>query len=264
MVAPIIGFLGVGTISTAVVHALCSPHGGDHRIVLSPRSEARSRELAEGYSQVARLGSNQEVIDSADIIVLGMRPQQLDEALDGLSFRRDQVIASFIAGSPPSQIQPLVTPAKRVAQLIPLPAIELARGPLLICPAVPEVVSAFGGLGDVIVVEDEAEIRVFSVASAIMSTYYEMQNTVIDWMRSRGIAEEVAAEYILSELEGLAAVGRGTPGAQRGDLPAEHQTKGGLNERVREHLTQAGVFTRLRDALDEVYDNANLRKAQGN
>lgn len=254
----ILGFLGVGTVSTAVIHALCASRE-DLRIVLSPRSAARSEELAVQYPQCTRLGSNQEVIDAADIVVLAMRPQQMDAALEGLSFRRDQVIASFIAGSPPSQIQDLVSPARAIAQLIPLPAIEHRRGPLLICPGIPEVVEVFDGLGDVIVIDDETSIRAFSVASAFMSTYYEIQNTVVDWMIARGIDEATAARYVTSELDGLATVGRATSLAELHDLPAEHQTKGGLNERVRDHMLAAGAFTALRDALDDVYDNARLR-----
>ncbi len=212
--------------------------------------------------QCARLGSNQEVVDAADIVVLSMRPQQMDEALAGLSFRKDQVIASFIAGSPPSVIADLVSPAKRIAQLIPLPAIEYGRGPLLICPKIPEVIEVFGSLGDVIVIDDETQIRVFSVASAFMSTYYQMQNTIIDWMTTRGVGESTAASYVLSELEGLATVGKATPVGRLVDLPAEHQTKGGLNERVRDHMASAGAFAALRAALDDVYDNARLRSPQ--
>ena len=92
-----------------------------------------------------------------------------------------------------------------------------------------------------------------------MSTYYEIQNTVVDWMIARGIDEATAARYVTSELDGLATVGRATSLAELHDLPAEHQTKGGLNERVRDHMLAAGAFTALRDALDDVYDNARLR-----
>lgn len=261
---PIIGFLGVGTLSTAVIRALCSREGDSSRIVLSPRSAARSEELAVTYPQCARLGSNQEVVDASDVVVLAMRPQQMDEALTGLSFKRDQVIASFIAGSPPSHIRELVSPARKVAQLIPLPAIELHRGPLLVCPDIPEVLSIFDGLGDLIVIEDESMIRAFSVGSAFMSTYYEQQNTLIDWMVSRGIDRETAALYVRSELDGLAAVGREATPDKLDDLPAEHQTRGGLNERVRDHMIAAGAFTALREALDDVYDNAVLRAPEAN
>jgi len=258
-----IGFLGVGTISEAVVRAMCARPGRADRILLSPRSAERSQSLAEEFDQCVVMETNQEVIDHSDIVVLGMRPQQLDEAVAALEFRHDQVIASFIAGTPPSGLAPLVAPAATICQLIPLPPITLHRGPLVVCPGVPEVLAAFDGLGDLIVLDDEARIRVLSCASAIMSTYFELQNHVIDWITDHGIDEAIASRYIRSELDGLAAVGQVTPDSQRRDLPGDFQTKGGLNERVRAVLLDQGWFDALPGELTEIYDNAVLRTPGG-
>lgn len=254
-----IGFLGVGTISEAMVRAMAESDGAFDRLLLSPRSAARSERLAAEFAQCERLDSNQAVIDASDIVVLGMRPQQVDEALADLIFRDDHVIASLIAGTPPSGIAPLVSPATRVCQLIPLPAIALRRGPLVISPPLPEVVTVMAGLGEVIALEDESLIRSLSCASAFMSTYYEMQNALIDWIAAQGIDETTASRYIRAELDGLAAVGWATPDADRAELPLEHQTRGGLNERVRARLLEVGWFDDLVGAIDDVYRAARLR-----
>ena len=119
--------------------AMAEREGAADALLLSPRSAERSERLADEFAQCERLDSNQAVIDASEIVVLGMRPQQVDEALADLRFRSDQVVASLIAGTPPSGIAPLVTPATRVCQLIPLPAISLRRGPLVISPPLPEV-----------------------------------------------------------------------------------------------------------------------------
>ena len=254
-----IGFIGVGTISEAVVRAMCTRPGAPSDIVLSPRSPERSLSLAAEFPQCRRLASNQDVVDASDILVLGMRPQQMDEALDGLTFRSDQIVASFIAGTPPSGLAPLVAPASRICQVIPLPPVALHRGPLVICPGIPEALDAFTGLGDLIVLDDESRIRVLSCASAIMSTYFELQNRVIDWIVAHDIDEATASRYVRSELDGLAAVGQVTPDARRNDLPGEFQTKGGLNERVRAGLLERAWFDALPEELTEIYDNAVLR-----
>lgn len=254
-----IGFVGVGTISEAMVRAMATQGQDADRILLSPRSEDRSARLASEFPRCVRMGSNQEVIDGSDIVVLGMRPQQFDEAMTGLTFREDQIVASLIAGTPPSGIAPLCAPASRVCQLIPLPAIALRRGPLVISPPIPEVVDALNGLGEIITLEDESLIRTLSCASAFMSTYYEMQNALIDWVAAQGIDAPTASRYIRAELDGLAAVGLATSDADRPDLPAEHQTKGGLNERVRQQLLEAGWFDELTGAIDAIYRAARLR-----
>ncbi|MEK9735844.1 MAG: NAD(P)-binding domain-containing protein [Candidatus Nanopelagicales bacterium] len=253
------GILGVGTIAEAVVRAMCARPGQSDEFILSPRSEARSKRLAQEFGNCRRADSNQEVIDGSDIVVLAMRPQDLDEALEGLTFRQDQIVASFIAALPPSQVAELTAPAIRTCQVIPLPAIAIHRGPLVISPGIPEVVEVFDGLGDVIVLDDETKIRVLSCASAIMSTYYEAQNRVIDWIIDQGVAPQTASLYIRSELEGLASVGKAVSEDQRAELPAEHQTPGGLNERVRAGLLAAGWFDALVGQVDGIYRNAVLR-----
>ncbi len=255
-----IGFLGVGTISEAMVRAMVTLGKAAPRIHLSPRSEERSIRLANEFAACDRLASNQDVINASDIVVLGMRPQQLDAALEGLAFRGSQIIASLIAGTPPSGIAPLVAPAERVCQLIPLPAIALGRGPLVISPPIPEVAAVLEGLGEIVSLEDESRVRVMSCASAFMSTYYEMQNRLIDWIESQGIDESTASRYVRAELDGLAAVGWATPDSSRRELPREHQTRGGLNERVRSRLMDAGWFDTLVGAVDDVYRTADLRR----
>ena len=92
-----------------------------------------------------------------------------------------------------------------------------------------------------------------------MSTYYEMQNTLIAWIVEQGIDEETASRYVRAELDGLAAVGLATRDAERLALPMEHQTKGGLNERVRAQLLASGWFGTLIDAIDSTYRGARLR-----
>jgi len=258
-----IGFLGVGTVSTAVIHAMSARPGDHYTLFLSPRSADTTQELAATYPHCMRLESNQAVIDASDMVVISMRPQQMDAALKGLVFRSDQVIASFIAAMPPSQMAPLVAPATRIAQLVPLPPIALHKGPLLICPSIPEVMAAFAGLGDIVVLEDETKIRVISCASAVMSTYYEMQNSIIAWAVERGLDRSISALYVRSLLEGLAVAGRHADEADLDALPAEHQTKGGLNERVRAGLMADDWFEHLRRQLDDIYDNAVLRTPDG-
>jgi pyrroline-5-carboxylate reductase len=254
-----IGFLGVGTISAAVIHAMSARREVCCTLYLSPRSAGATEALAATYPHCIRLESNQAVIDASDIVVVSMRPQQVDEALEGLVFRPDQVIASFVAAMPPSRMAPLVAPATRIAQLVPLPPIALHKGPLLICPAIPEVMEAFAGLGDIVVLEDETKIRIVSCVSAVMSTYYEMQNSIIDWAVGRGLDRSVSTLYVRSLLEGLAVAGRHAEEVDLDALPALHQTRGGLNERVRAGLLADDWFGRLNRQLDDIYDNAVLR-----
>ncbi|ODN68371.1 hypothetical protein [Methylobrevis pamukkalensis] len=114
----------------------------------------------------------------------------------------------------------------------------------------------FGGLGDLIVVDTESDLHAIGIASAMMSTHYELQNRMIAWLEARGMAPEAAAAYVRSMFEGLAAVAIETGRAGEAVVPAHHETKGGLNEYGRLHLTGIGWFDEIARALDGIAAHA--------
>jgi pyrroline-5-carboxylate reductase len=243
-----IGFIGTGTISGAMVEGL-SRQSPAPEITVSPRSEAVSRDLAERYPNVRRAASNAEVAQ-AEIVVLGMRPAQLEEALKGLDFAPEQIVLSLVAGLALADVQKLA-PHSRVARAVPMPGIARATGPLTLYPDLPELVELLAPLGDLFVVKSEAELNMGGL-SALMSSYFELMNRLISQAISSGVESEDARQFVVSLLGMLADTARRTPTDQFGKLVEEHQTKAGLNERVRAKLLAAGWFEALPEALAEV------------
>ena len=193
-----IGVVGVGAITSDVIEAIEEINPGKHLFYLSTRSKERSSTLAAKYSNFKLLDSNQEVIDESELIFIGVLPTQIDELLLQLRFRPDQIIASMAAGKAPSYLKPLIAPATKVAQLIPLPMIEYKTGPIVICPSIPEISELLKGLGDLIEFEDDSVIPVFSAASATMSSIFELTNSIANWMEAKGVAKEISIKYSTS------------------------------------------------------------------
>ena len=69
----IIGFIGVGKMATAIINGL---NTSSHRIIISGSSLARSRQIAEEL-EVEAAASHQELLDNADLVILGIKPQML-------------------------------------------------------------------------------------------------------------------------------------------------------------------------------------------
>ena len=123
----------------------------------------------------------------------------------------------------------------------PLPGIARGVGPVATYPAVPEIVKLFSRLGDLFVDSDESQLH-FGGLSAFMSSYYELQRALINAGTTAGLSRSAVRGYVVSLLGMLSATAQHTPEAQFGALVDEHQTQGGLNERVRAKLLEAGWF----------------------
>ncbi len=235
-----LGFIGVGTIGEAFVVGLQHKRA-PYEILLSPRSEAATTALAARFSNVTRLTSNAEVAERSDMVFLAMRPAQLETALKGVRFRPQQILVSFIAGLPIAELQALA-PSAKVCRVLPLPMIARGAGPVLYFPALPEVTALLAGMGDVLATASEADLKALVGTSAFMSSYFELQQTLVGSLVGNGIPPATASLYVRSLLAGLAGTALLEPLQTQPLLPALHQTKGGLNERVRKHLLAAGWF----------------------
>lgn len=240
-----IGFIGTGTIAGAMVEGL-SGLAAPPTILVSPRSEAVSTALAARFANVARAGSNAEVA-AADIVVLGMRPAQLLEAMTGLRFDPRQIVLSLVAGLSLDELRKIV-PQARLATAVPMPGIARRIGPLTLYPGLPELVALLGPLGDLFVVADEARLNMGGL-STFMSSYFELQARLIAIAVAGGASPEEARRYVVSLLGMLADTARRTAPEDFGRLVEEHQTKGGLNERVRGRLLAEGWFDAVPEAL---------------
>lgn len=242
-----IGFIGTGTISAAVIEGLQA--GADApQIVVSPRSEAVSSALAAKFPKVRRAASNAEVA-RADIVFLGMRPMHLDDAMAGIEIGKGQIIASMVAGFSLADIAKR-WPAATVCRVIPMPGAARRSGPIAMYPRVPDVFELMAPLGDLFVVPDEGKLG-FGGLNAFMSTYFELQRMLIEVGSAAGLSEADARGYVVSLLSMLADTARHTKPEDFGKLVEEHQTKGGLNERVRAALLARGWFDVPRDILRE-------------
>ena len=106
-----VGFIGAGNMGEAMINGLiksglCKPH----QIWASDVRAARLRQLRETY-QINTTEDNTDVFQQVDTVVLAVKPQHMDEVLDGLSKGFPQtvtgvkLIISICAGFPIRKIE---------------------------------------------------------------------------------------------------------------------------------------------------------------
>jgi pyrroline-5-carboxylate reductase len=246
-----LGFVGTGTLAEAVIRGLQQTEASHHRFLLSPRSEEKSRALAAAYANASREASNEAVVAKSDIVLLGVLPKQIGE-LGELPFREDQIIVSFLAGVPVALVRANVRPATRVVRMIPLPCIEYGKGPILMTPADPSVEALFRPVGELVISEQESDLDTISIASGLMSSHFQMQNSVLDWLTARGIPAAQSSAFVRSLYIGLGELALRDE-RRGGSLPPEHyETKGGLNETARAYLNRVGWFGEMGRVMDVI------------
>lgn len=247
-----LGFLGAGAITSAIVTGLNTGDSQNDAILLSPRNAEVAASLGERFPGVSVTGSNQEVLDRSEAVVIAVRPQIVRDVLAELRFRPDHHVISVVAATPVRTVAEMVAPAVKVTRAVPLPSAAKRQCPTGIHPKDPIAVELFARLGTAFEVDSEEEFDAICAATATMASYFALADTIASWLARRGVAPAKARQYTAQILLGLADTAAGEPERTFEALASDHATRGGLNEQVRKYLTERGVFESISEALDGV------------
>ncbi len=91
------GFIGGGNMAEALIKGM--KKGGMDDIIVSEPLEARRRHLEQGYS-IRTTQSNKEAVSLCDIIILAVKPQNMDGLLDEIAdvVTAEKTVVSIAAG----------------------------------------------------------------------------------------------------------------------------------------------------------------------
>ncbi len=246
-----LGFIGTGSITSAIVTGLRADGELQCPIVLSPRNPDVASRLATAFVQVGVAKSNQEVLDRSDVVLVAVRPPIAQAVLEALRFRPDHRVISLVATFSRERIAALVQPAAAVTCAVPLPTVADRAGPTAIFPPDELAAALFNRLGVAIEVATESEFHALWSATGVMATYFRLLDTVSSWLAAQGVPPARAHDYVAMTFGGLGAYAR-TSSASFAQLAEEFTTKGGLNEQCAAQLEQAGVFDACSRALDAI------------
>jgi pyrroline-5-carboxylate reductase len=85
-----------------------------------------------------------------------------------------------------------------------------------------------------------------------MSSFFELQRSLKEYLEDLSVTPAEASFYVRSMMAGLADTALRTPADRQDALPAEHETMGGLNERIRRTLQDRGWFNEPGSAFDRL------------
>ncbi|MEK1853453.1 MAG: pyrroline-5-carboxylate reductase [Phyllobacterium sp.] len=249
-----LGFLGSGAITEAVITGLVKSRSDVGTIVISPRNSGVASRLAQTFPIVRVGDGNQDVVDSADIVFLAIRPQIAEEVITELNFREDQHVVSFIAAIQLKTLAEWVRAPVRITRAIPLPFVAELQGATAIYPPDEQIADLFSSLGTAVQAKDLKQYDLLGAASALMGTYFGLLETSARWLEAKGMPYDQASTYLKQLFTGLSEATGASPAQSFDAMRWDFSTKGGLNEQVFTEFEAKGGTKALTQALESVLE----------
>ena len=254
-----IGFIGTGKITSSIIYGIFKSKLKISKIYISPRNRFLANKLSKKFKSIKIAKNNQEIIDNSSLIFLAVTPTVGLKILNILKFTSKKKIISFIATISLANLKKL-TKNKNIIKAIPLPPIEIKKGPIVIYPPNKVAKSFFSHLGSVIEVKSEQVCNKFWSTSALMAPFYELLKVSTDWLVSKGVDQSKATSYVTELFLGLSqdAVNKKSTGLKK--LVAESQTPKGLNEQALKELQRGKFYSKLNKTLNNIHTRLNKAK----
>lgn len=234
-----IGVIGCGTIASAAVKGIA---GDGHEITVSERSARRAAELSDTYDNV-RVSDNQEVVDSSDVLFLGLMAEVARDTLSLLSFREDQRVITFMAGASLEEADAMVRPARVTAIMMPFPGIAQGGTPIMMYGDTELVTTLFGDRNSIFPLQSADEMVSYLCAQAVLSPVASMVADAADWLGER-VSDTAQGEAFLRML-----VASNLSAMACEPLIEALNAPGGYNQRLRLHIEAQGMGAALKKGL---------------
>ncbi len=193
-----LGILGVGELTEKMVHGL-RRSGFAGTILLSPRNAARAEALAAEHGcQV--LASNQAVVDQAEQLIVGVRPDALPQLASEVRLRPGQRLLSVVAGINLEQLAVAFPGASCVRAMLSYSA-QYNASTVAICPADEHAKQCLGPLGKLVVLADESAFELATVAACMNGWFYFLLHDLQQWLSDKGLPAEQARALVLGNLQ---------------------------------------------------------------
>lgn len=217
-----IGFIGFGNLAQAITKGLLDNKTlSPHQIYASNRSQGKLLKAQENL-KINICGTNEELVDSVDVVVLSVKPQDLNSAIDPVIsvFHEKQIVVSLLAGISLRSLEKKL-PHCRIVRLMPNTPALISRGIFGFLLNKPDqglqtlIEDICSPLGYTLQVDDEEQLESLMIStSSGVGFVFELMSYWQDWIEERGFDPQIARKMTVETFLGasqLAALNLNTP-----------------------------------------------------
>ncbi len=213
---PTIGFIGAGNMASALMRGLLGAGLAEPSALVASDVDKSKLATLKRQLKVQVATSNQEVVESAPVLILAVKPQDLDVVLRELhgSVGPKHLVISIAAGVPTAKIEHLLGGEVHVLRAMPnTPALigkgmtVIARGRFATPADVKLGVQIFSAVGDACDVQDERMLDAVTGLSGSGPAYvYLFAEGLIAGGVAAGLTAALAARLTFQTIAGAAAM----------------------------------------------------------
>ena len=223
-----IGFIGAGNMAFAIIGGILntpafSKHYPQTAIMASdPQAETRAQ-IKQRYPQLTTTADNRSLVQNSEIIILAVKPQQMETVLREIGNNvREKLVISIAAGITIQRLQSKLLKA-RIARIMPNTPCLVSAGmsALSFADNVTDedkqcVEAIFSAVGETTIVDESLINAVTGVSGSGPAFVYDVAQALIDGAVSVGLEAPVARKLVAQTLAGA-----GQMLLQRPESPAE-------------------------------------------
>ena len=247
-----LGFIGTGNIVSDVIIGISKSKIKYKKIIISPRNKKKALYLKKNLKNIIIAKDNQEVVNKADLVFLGILPKVGEVILPKLQFRNKQIIVSFMSTTKYLKLKKLIKTKSIIIRAIPMPPIRLGKGPVAIFPPNKKIKSFFDKIGTTIEIKNEKLLKNFWAISGTMASFYELLNILSKWLIRKKTNSLDSQRYVTLLYSALAELALTNSSKPLKNLVNE-QTPGGLNWQGVNELRKSGYYRLLEKSLKKIY-----------
>lgn len=209
----VVGFIGAGNMCQALVEGwLAKSLIAAPDILVANRTPGKVKKLVENF-QVVEKGTNEEIVNDSNVVILAMKPQDMIAAVEPIStaFSPDQIVISLAAGIPLARLKKLIPQCPHMVRVIPNTPARILRGTFGYCTRSNDLIvdrfmeRMFKPLGLTVKLEEGEQFEAFMIAtSSGVGFIYEMMIYWQEWLEERGIDSELAQQMTVNTFSGAA------------------------------------------------------------
>jgi pyrroline-5-carboxylate reductase len=259
-VKEVIGFLGAGTMCQVLVEGWLTKAllpAADVRV--SNRTPGRLQKMVDQF-QVVACGTNEELVDQSQVVVLSVKPQDLLSAVEPIAstFRSDQIVISLAAGIPLSRLKRLLPQCPHLVRVMANTPARVMKGSFAYCTLKGDMVvdrmmeRLFKPLGFTVRLDEGDPFEAFTVAtSSGIGFIYELMIYWQEWLEEHGIEESLAQQMTVQTFSGAAELALQSSSLSLSELQAKVTSKKGVTAAGLESLRELEMERLLRYSFEK-------------